>query len=115
MLVPHDDWWLATFYDDDPRRPVDTYVDITTPVTWSDDTMTCVDLDLDVVRRTDGSVFLDDEDEFEEHQRTLAYPSEVVANARASASAILSAVEADEIPFNRAVAARWIAKLRPGG
>lgn len=112
VLVPHDDWWLATFYDDDARRPVDTYVDITTPATWEGDEVICVDLDLDVIRRTDGSVFLDDEDEFHEHQRLLGYPDEVVAAARASAAAAIVGVETDEVPFNRAVAARWIAKLR---
>ncbi|MGN6721686.1 MAG: DUF402 domain-containing protein, partial [Marmoricola sp.] len=112
VLVPHDDWWLATFYDDDARRPVDTYVDITTPAIWTDDAVTCVDLDLDVVRRVDGSVFVDDEDEFAEHQHSLGYPSDVIAQARASATTVLRGVEADEIPFNRAVAARWIAKLR---
>ncbi|MGN6161747.1 MAG: DUF402 domain-containing protein [Marmoricola sp.] len=112
VLVPHNDWWLATFYDDDPRRPVDTYVDITTAATWTDEAVTCVDLDLDVVRRTDGSVFLDDEDEFEEHQRTLGYPAEIIAGARESAAWVTRMIEADEVPFNRAVAARWIAKLR---
>ncbi|GAC1385960.1 MAG: hypothetical protein NVSMB48_23980 [Marmoricola sp.] len=114
VLVPHDDWWLATFYDDDARRPVDTYVDITTPATWTDDTITCVDLDLDVVRRVDGSVFVDDEDEFDEHQRSLAYPSDVVRSARASAQVVLSGVEADEGPFHRGAARRWISKLRAG-
>ncbi|HWU31399.1 MAG TPA: DUF402 domain-containing protein [Marmoricola sp.] len=112
VLVPHDDWWLATFYDDDPRRPVDTYIDITTPAEWTDDAVTCVDLDLDVVRRIDGSVFIDDEDEFDAHQYELDYPRDVVAAARGSADGVLRVVEADEIPFNRAVAARWIAKLR---
>lgn len=112
VLVPHDAWWLATFYDDDPRRPVDTYVDITTPAAWSDDTVSCVDLDLDVIRRTDGSVFIDDEDEFEEHQHALGYPRDVITTARTSADAVLRAVAANEIPFNRAVAARWILNLR---
>lgn len=112
VLVPHDEWWLATFYDDDPRRPVDTYVDITTPAIWSEDSVTCVDLDLDIIQRIDGSVFVDDEDEFEEHRHTLGYPADVVEGARASAVAVLRRVEANEPPFNRAVAARWITKLR---
>lgn len=110
VLVPHDDWWLATFYDDDPRRPVDTYIDITTPAEWSEDAVTCVDLDLDVVRRTDGSAFIDDEDEFAEH--SPAYPYEVVRAARSTADGILGVIEADAAPFNRASASRWIAKLR---
>lgn len=112
MLVPHDDWWLATFYDDDARRPVDTYVDITTPPIWTDDAVTCVDLDLDVVRRIDATVFIDDEDEFAEHQHTLGYPTEVIDRARASAATVVRGVKADQTPFNRAVAARWITKLR---
>ena len=112
VLVPHDAWWLATFYDDDARRPVDTYVDISTPATWTDDAVTCVDLDLDVVRRIDGSVFVDDEDEFEEHRHTLGYPADIVDAALSSTSHVVRGVTADEMPFNRALAARWIAKLR---
>ena len=34
--------------------------------------MTAVDLDLDVIRRFDGSWFVDDEDEFAEHQVSSA-------------------------------------------
>lgn len=81
-------------------------------MTWADDAVTCVDLDLDVVRSIDGSVFVDDADEFADNQHSLGYPSEVIAQARATAAAVQRAVEADEMPFNRAVAARWIAKLR---
>ena len=114
VLVPHDDWWLATFYDDDPQRPVDTYVDITTPAMWSPDgaTVTCVDVDLDVIRARDGVVFLDDEDEFLVHQRELGYPATVIAAAQQSAAEVLRLVEDDAAPFNRRAAARWIAKLR---
>ena len=41
-----------------------------------------VDLDLDVVRGTDGPLVVDDEDEFAEHQVALGYPPEVVAPGR---------------------------------
>ena len=54
-LVPHDAWWLATFYGDDPKRPFDTYVDIATPAVWhGEDLVRAVDLDLDVIQGTTG-------------------------------------------------------------
>lgn len=112
VLIPHDDWWIATFYDDDPRRPVDTYVDITTPAVWEGDVVRAVDLDLDVVRRTDGSVFIDDDDEFQEHQLTLAYPTTVVHSAQQASARVLAAVKTDAAPFDRRTAAGWIAELQ---
>ncbi len=47
--------------------------------------MTAVDLDLDVIRRWDGTIALLDEDEFAEHLLALRYPPEVVAAAEQSA------------------------------
>lgn len=114
VLVPHDAWWVATFYGYDDQRPVDTYVDITTPSTWSGDVVDCVDLDLDVIRGTSGRVWVDDEDEFAQHRRTLGYPAEVVQNAVASCEEVLAAVEADRPPFDRATALGWVAKLQAG-
>jgi protein associated with RNAse G/E len=111
-LFPHDAWWSAVFYDDDPARPVDTYVDIATPPSWDGDTVRCIDLDLDVIRGTTGRVWVDDEDEFAEHQVTLAYPAAVVESALASCAEVLRLVQADEPPFARSTAAGWIARLR---
>ena len=86
-LVPHDAWWLATFYGDDARRPFDIYVDIATPATWHDDHLVrAVDLDLDVIRGTTGRVWVDDEDEFAAHRVELDYPDEVVEQAVRSAA-----------------------------
>ena len=111
-LFPHDAWWSAVFYDDDPERPVDIYVDIATPSTWDGDTVRCIDLDLDVIRGTTGRVWIDDEDEFAEHQVELAYPPEVIDAALASCEEVRRLVEADEPPFARSVGAAWIARLR---
>jgi uncharacterized protein len=114
-LFPHEAWWSAVFYDDDPARPVDTYVDIATPPSWDGDTVRCIDLDLDVVRGTTGRVWVDDEDEFAEHQVALAYPLAVVESALASCAEVLRLVGADEPPFAWSTAAGWIARLRAGG
>ena len=81
-LVPHDAWWLGTFYGDDANRPFDTYVDVATPAVWHGENLVrAVDLDLDVIRGTTGRVWVDDEDEFAEHRVSLGYPEEVIEQA----------------------------------
>jgi protein associated with RNAse G/E len=76
------------------------YVDVTVPPTWSDATVIAVDLDLDVVRELDGRVWIDDEDEFAEHQVTLGYPADVVAAARASADRLVALLGAGHPPYD---------------
>lgn len=113
-LVPHDAWWLATFYGDDPKRPFDTYVDVATPAVWhGDDLVRAVDLDLDVIRGTTGRVWVDDEDEFAEHQVSLDYPAEVVAAAQRDCGAVFDAVRRDAGPYGE-VAQTWLADYRSG-
>ncbi|GGF37108.1 hypothetical protein GCM10011519_08260 [Marmoricola endophyticus] len=116
-LAPYDDWWLATFYGADPvadaGRPFATYVDITTPSYWLTDTvLRAVDLDLDVIRGTTGRIWVDDEDEFAEHRRTLGYPIDVVEHARESCTSIEAAMRAGEPPFDSATAHGWLARFR---
>ena len=65
--------WLATFHG--PGGPLSVYVDVTAPPTWSGATVTAIDLDLDVVRELDGRVWVDDEDEFAEHQVFYVLPA----------------------------------------
>ncbi len=97
MLFPRDAWWTACFN----RAPNKTeiYADITTVPRWSDDEVTMVDLDLDVIRRREGRIILDDEDEFEEHQVRYGYPAEVIDAARRSADWLLDAVASPTQPF----------------
>lgn len=113
VLLPHDAWWVATIYGDDHDRPVDVYVDMTTACVWSEDRseVRCVDLDLDVIRETDGRVWIDDEDEFAEHQVTLGYPADVIAGARQGCAEAHAAILASEAPFD-GTAHGWIARLR---
>ena len=110
-LVPHDAWWLGTFYGTDPQRPFDTYIDIATPAVWhGDDLVRAVDLDLDVIRGTTGRVWVDDEDEFAAHRVSLDYPQDVVEHALASCAEVLRAVEQGEEPF-AGVHRDWLARL----
>lgn len=88
-------------------RRFSLYVDIVTPPRRREDTITMVDLDLDVIRTTDGTVELLDEDEFAEHQVSLEYPADIIEGARRSADDVLAAVRAGSPPFH-APAARWL-------
>jgi hypothetical protein len=111
-LVPHDAWWLGTFYGTDARRPFDTYVDIATPAVWhGEDLVRAVDLDLDVIRGTTGRIWVDDEDEFAAHRVTLDYPQDVVSGALASSRRVLDDVTRGVAPFDGTYA-RWLARLQ---
>ena len=64
VLVPDDAWWVATFNTAPGGKDhdIDVYVDITTPTTVNQGEAFTLDLDLDVVKRTNGDLDLDDED-----------------------------------------------------
>lgn len=84
-LLPRERWWAATFHA--PGTWCATYVDIATPPEWDGPVVRSVDLDLDVVLRSPehgGDWYVDDEDEFAEHQLLYGYPADVVAAAERS-------------------------------
>lgn len=103
-------WWTAMWPAAGPDR---VFVDICTPVTWSGNTATLVDLDLDVVQSRTGSVVVEDEDEFIEHQRVYGYPQWVIDGARASTAEMVMAVESAREPF-ATVAAGWLQHAQSG-
>jgi uncharacterized protein len=109
-LVPHESAWAASFYDSD-EQPIAAYVDMTTPAVWTGRTVSMVDLDLDVILRRDGTLFVDDEDEFAAHRVSLRYPAEVVAMARAAADEVLARIADETEPFG-AVGRTWVERWR---
>jgi len=90
--------WLATFHG--PGGSVWTYVDMTTVPEWHGRTVRAVDLDLDVVKGLDEVVYVDDQDEFDEHRVSLDYPDDIVALATATRDLVHSAVAAKAPPFD---------------
>lgn len=109
-LFPRDAWWTATFNADPHKLAV--YCDISTIPTWQDDTVTMIDLDLDVVlRRGEPEPFVDDEDEFAEHQVRYAYPPDVIEQAQAAADWLMAAVRDRRGPFDGAHE-RYLAEVR---
>ncbi|MFD7757746.1 DUF402 domain-containing protein [Streptomyces sp. NPDC059757] len=111
MLFPRDAWWTALFQAAPAR--LDVYCDVTTPSRWlHPGEVTMIDLDLDVCRtREAGSVFVDDEDEFVDHQVRYSYPSDVIARATTSADWLRAALTADAEPFGSQYRS-WLAEVR---
>ena len=113
-LVPHADAggagaWLATFHA--PGYEVVTYVDMTTAPAWDGARVHAVDLDLDVIRPAEGHAFVDDEDEFAEHQVSLDYPSGVISLAEESCAWVLESVLAERAPFDGGTSDAWLDML----
>ncbi len=92
--------WVATFHGPGSRLGLSVYVDITTPPVWDGPVLRAVDLDLDVVRETEGRIYVDDEDEFAEHQVSFGYPPEVVALAEASRDRVQAAILEQHPPYD---------------
>lgn len=107
-LIPASGQWLGTFYDDRHPGNLRTYLDLATEIGWRRMShggweVNSVDMDLDVVRSTDRGLFIDDEDEFEEHAQAYGYPRELVTSIRAEAEQLLESVEGARAPFNGVV------------
>ncbi|MGH8911736.1 MAG: DUF402 domain-containing protein [Acidimicrobiia bacterium] len=110
QLITPDRWWTALF-NGPGDHDMAVYVDVTTVPRWvGPDRVELIDLDLDVIRRWDGSVYIDDEDEFEEHRVARAYPPRMVASARASAARLVLDIESLVSPFD-GTGEKWLAMV----
>lgn len=104
-LVPRDDWWVLTYAPG--HRRAAHWIDISTPAEFEEHRVTAVDLDLDIVGMADGAVFVEDEDEFAEHQELLGYPLRLIRNAERAAAEMVIALSGRREPFG-ATADRWM-------
>jgi uncharacterized protein len=111
LLVPRRAWWTAMF--NAPPRRSEVYCDITTPATWTGhDSVTVVDLDLDVRRRRWGEIERLDDDEFAEHRVRFGYPDEVVTQATEASYWLATALGDGTEPFASAFRP-WLAQVNP--
>jgi len=94
-----------------PPQRTRIYIDVAWDVRWIDGEPTAIDMDLDVVRRVDGTVFIDDEDEWAEHRVKYAYPDDVAAALEGTAADLKERVAAHEAPFDDAVPDYWLGVL----
>ena len=77
------------------------YANVAMPCQFDGSILRWVDLDIDVVCYTDGSIVVKDEHEFEEHILLLAYPEDVIERALAARDELLCLARAGEFPFNQ--------------
>lgn len=103
--------FIASFYGDAPTAPASIYVDICTLPVWDGPVLRAIDLDLDVIRDRADRVWVDDEDEFTEHQVKFGYPETVVAQARQTCDDVLHRVQTRAAPFDGATARGWLEVL----
>lgn len=94
-LVPQGTFWTACFNDSDPVIDVD----IVLPVHWADDVLEEVDLELDVLRFTDGTVQVRDVDAFAQVRQTWPMPEEFATRAEDTCMQIRMVVERGAEPF----------------
>ena len=107
-LFPRDRGFTATFYEPVADYQWRLYVDVTTvPEVTSASVVTAVDLDLDVIERFDGSWFVDDQDEFAEHQVTYGYDAEIVAAAEAECARLVEELASHAPHFAESLASHW--------
>ena len=100
QLVVPGAWWTMIYNGEE--RDITHYVDIVTPAKITDEEVLFTDLDLDVIRRQDGTVLLDDEDEFLEHSAALAYPEAWIDKARTTAAEVHLRLDSLDEPFDAA-------------
>ncbi len=72
-------------------------------------TITCIDLDLDVIRIGERLV-LDDEEEFALHRREMQYPDDIARQAERDAQAVLALARSSGSPIDGR-AADWLARF----
>ena len=95
-LIPGEGLWTATWLVDwEPSL----YVDIAQLRDATETRVLSVDLEVDVVRHTDGTVEVLDEDEFEQHRSTLGYPIELVSAVSEATAQLAERVGVHDAPF----------------
>ena len=77
------------------------YANVAMPCRFDGRTLHWIDLDIDILRYADGSVQVKDEAEFEERSGRLAYPQEVIEQARAARDELFRCATRGVFPFCR--------------
>jgi uncharacterized protein len=95
------DRWYSVFRFREPAgRLRNFYCNLNLPPVFGEGRISFVDLDIDVLVAPDFSYRVLDEDEFELHAESYAYPEDVRRGARAALAEVISRVERREFPFD---------------
>jgi uncharacterized protein len=95
------DRWFNVFRFAEPDGELrNYYCNVNMPPTFDGETLSYVDLDLDILVQPDFSYQILDADDFERNAQRYAYPVEVEANARRAVDELVGMIETREFPFN---------------
>jgi len=103
-VVPNGTFWTACFNPIDPV--VD--VDIVLPVQWVDGALEEIDLELDVVRYVNGSVYVRDQGEFDRVRAIM--PDDIATQAEKECKRLRELVERGVEPFGD-VGRAWLSRF----
>ena len=95
-----DHWYNVFRFAEPDGRLRNYYCNVNLPPTFDGDTLSYVDLDLDILVQPDFSYQILDADDFERNAQRYAYPPEVEANARRAVDELVGMIETREFPFN---------------
>lgn len=112
-LIPASGDNAVTIFRGHPRA-LRVYIDLGWDVRWNaaDPSVTGIDMDLDVVRRTDASgTYVDDRDEWADHSARFGYPADVMEHLENLALDLEVAVREEQAPFDAATGDAWLDRL----
>lgn len=110
FCAPRGEWWHL-HYNGPTSHNYTHFIDIATPPNWlSENRYEMIDLDLDVAVHTDGTLEIQDEDEFAVHQVRYAYTDEMIRRASEETIRVAERLQAGEEPFFE-VAAGWLDRV----
>ncbi|MCP2636262.1 DUF402 domain-containing protein [Microbacterium sp. HD4P20] len=110
-LMPPDGDHVVTV-NQAPPASYRVYIDLAWDVRWDSGQPTGIDMDLDVVRTVDPRrVFIDDQDEWDEHRVAYGYPLDIVTRLEALAVDLEQRVTVESAPFDDATADAWLSRL----
>ena len=76
------------------------YCNVCVPPVLSGDTLSYIDLDMDILVKADHTYTVLDEDEFIEYANRFNYPIEVQRRARQGLNELVELIESHHFPFN---------------
>ena len=96
---PFDEWFTVAI-EKVPYKEYFYYCNISMPPRFTDNNISYIDLDLDLIRRPGEDWQLVDEDEFDENTVKLSYPADLVAQARAAVANLYDLINNKRYPFD---------------
>lgn len=95
-----DRWYTAACVFDKQGKEVFWYMNIAQPCSFYTDSVSFVDLDLDIIIESDGMPKVVDMDEFEEHSKLFNYPNAIIERAERAVDEVLNDIEKKVFPFD---------------